>query len=387
MKNKWSGITFVAFFWAACITSVGQALLQIQTAGNLHSSIKESSGIDQDPWGRIWTHNDGGDQARVYQINEQGATLRTLNILNAQNIDWEDITISTDGYMFVADLGNNSNDRNDLKIYKVNLNELTENQHSIAAEIIHVRYNEQVAFPPPQSQRHFDVEAIAWRNRKLYLFTKNRSSPNDGLTRIYELPDAPGSYNLSAIMTFFTSTNVSEGRITAADFSDDGSQLVLISTNKLWHFKNLSTQFSLNVPVTIFSMEPITQKEAVCFIDECKILLTDEVNDSQSSGGKIYSADFCPSGMDAKKESYQINSWFNQQINSIEVSFSTDLHGKEMIVVLYSLTGQLIFYESIRVEGKIAFILPSFITTGIYHFMVYNKDFIHHVNRMAVRND
>jgi hypothetical protein len=355
--------------------------------GNLHASINESSGIDIDPWGRIWTHNDGGDQARVYQINEQGAIIRTLTILNAQNIDWEDITISTDGFMFIADLGNNSNDREDLKIYKVNLNELQQNQTAIDAEIIHVRYNEQVAFPPPQSQRHFDVEAIAWRNHKLYLFTKNRSSPNDGLTRIYELPEDPGSYNLSAIMTYFTSTNASEGRITAADFSDDGSQLILISTDKLWHFKNLSAQFSLNVPVTIFSMEPSTQKEAVCFIDECKILLTDEVNNSQSLGGKIYSADFCPSGIYAQKASYQINSWFNQQLNSIEVNFPPNLHGKEMIVALYSLTGQLVVYESIRVEGKISCMLPNFISAGIYHFMVYNKDFIHHANRMAVRNN
>ena len=47
-----------------------------------------------------------------------GTILRTISIANASNIDWEDLA-ENDTHLFIADIGNNNGNRQDLKIYTI----------------------------------------------------------------------------------------------------------------------------------------------------------------------------------------------------------------------------------------------------------------------------
>ena len=84
----------------------------------LPEKVKETSGLlflD----GKIITHNDSGNDANLYEIDSlSGTILRTISIANATNIDWEDLA-ENDTHLFIADIGNNNGNRQDLKIYTI----------------------------------------------------------------------------------------------------------------------------------------------------------------------------------------------------------------------------------------------------------------------------
>src|SRR5687767_4675893 len=65
-----------------------------QTMGRIESGeIKESSGIAASRCQQnvLWTHNDSGDDAFIFAIDQTGKDLGTWKVENAKNLDWEDI--------------------------------------------------------------------------------------------------------------------------------------------------------------------------------------------------------------------------------------------------------------------------------------------------------
>ena len=54
----------------------------------------------------------------MYYLSKKGEIKYKRKISSAKNKDWEDIT-RDDKYIYIADMGNNFNNRKDLKIYKI----------------------------------------------------------------------------------------------------------------------------------------------------------------------------------------------------------------------------------------------------------------------------
>lgn len=83
----------------------------------LATSLNETSG-PLSANGAVLTQLDSGNPARLYQLDTlTGNVLREVVIANVSNADWEDI--DTDGdWAFVGDIGNNSGDRTDLRIFR-----------------------------------------------------------------------------------------------------------------------------------------------------------------------------------------------------------------------------------------------------------------------------
>jgi hypothetical protein len=72
--------------------------------------------------GAFWSHNDSGDGPRLFLIDAMGATLAQYTVTNATAVDWEDMGIGPcgpDTCLFVADLGDNSENRGNYVIYKI----------------------------------------------------------------------------------------------------------------------------------------------------------------------------------------------------------------------------------------------------------------------------
>lgn len=267
--------------------------------------ISEMSGIVKSP-GRdntYWVHNDSGDSARIFAITAEGVSIlptyskfthygdapergkqqwQGFPVLEAENVDWEDIAID-DNYLYLADTGNNANDRRDLAIYLISEIDPTASTRSAVIQRLPVVYPEQTEFPA--SVKHFDSESLFVFNNALYLITKHRGGGVMGTD--FE----PGA-NLYRLETRFTDQSNLLKKIdshpeilgaTGADLSPDGNTLAVISQDALWLFSRPQdggdqwlSGLAKHYP---FSRGALRQLEAVTWIDDATLLLGNEQRD------------------------------------------------------------------------------------------------------------
>ncbi len=73
--------------------------------------------------GYFWTHNDSGDDPRLFLINQQGEIALTVRLENAENFDWEDIAFrrssTGESTVFIGDIGDNNAVRDNITIYAI----------------------------------------------------------------------------------------------------------------------------------------------------------------------------------------------------------------------------------------------------------------------------
>lgn len=259
----------------------------LRTITRLPEIVDETSGIELTDPNRIWTFNDSGGEPELYLCDTTGALLRTVSILNANNRDWEDISQDTFGNFYIGNIGNNDNDETDLSIFKIpSPDSFTGN--SVTAEVIEFSFSDQTAFPPADDSLNFDCEALMWANGQLYLATKNRTDPFDGITNLYRLPDSAGQYVAQKIGTFDTGgTERLTYWITAGDMNDAGTLLTLLSSDKLWLFYDFVGDGFFGGNHLEINLGAGSQKEAICFVNDTLVYLTDEELTS-SFGRNLY---------------------------------------------------------------------------------------------------
>ncbi|MFD0798886.1 hypothetical protein ACFQZJ_15550 [Maribacter chungangensis] len=248
-------------------------------------ALDEVSGILHTQDSTIWALEDGGNKDEIYKVDYKGKILKTLEIKNAKNKDWEDMTKDFDGNVYIADTGNNDNERKDLVIYKIP-NPDKEKDDKIKAEKIEFHYPEQKKFPPKKASQFFDAEAIFHTGNRLYLVTKNRAKPFNGQAFIYSLPDRPGKYTADLVGTITVCPDSKTCQITAITISPNKKKIVALGYGKLFVFTDFEiNDFSKGTMATI-DLGTRTQLESVCFMNDTTLLLADEV--SHGSGGNLY---------------------------------------------------------------------------------------------------
>ena len=208
-------ILFIVFIFIG-LTCIGQVSVSEKYA--LDGQIEETSGllfINN----KIITHNDSGDAATLYELNQStGIIERTISISNATNVDWEDIA-KDESYIYIGDIGNNSGNRQDLKIYRIAIADFLAN-NSVTADIINFSYADQTDFTSAPNSTNFDAEALAVNDDNLVIFTKNWLNFE---TNVYEIPKTPGNYFASKV----SSANV-QGLITGATVSSENPSLLFL---------------------------------------------------------------------------------------------------------------------------------------------------------------
>jgi len=203
--------------------------------------IVESSGLVKSRKypGVYWTHNDSGDSARIFAITEYGkiikpewckGTYEGIAIIDAFNIDWEDIATNSEGTLIIGDFGNNWNLRDDLCLYVIKEPNPYEDVKTSFIKKIPFAYPEQRNYHS-KKKMDFDAEALFVKKGKYYILTKNRGNKK---TRLYVLDerDDIAVTELRLVGTF----NVN-GLVTGADVSDDGKRLVVLTYNSVWLFE------------------------------------------------------------------------------------------------------------------------------------------------------
>jgi hypothetical protein len=260
--------------------------INLRTVCRLPNQIIESSGIAIEGSNRIWSHEDANNTNEIYCFDTTGTLLRTLTITGVQNIDWEDMAVDNEETWFIGDAGNNNNNRTDLAIYRIPTPESISG-NSIAAGIIRFTFEDQTAFPPPSSNRNFDIESMIWHDDSLYMFTKDRSNPFTGITKMYVLPDNPGTYIARLVDSYFIGNTTETGRITSADINHHTGELILLTNSKLVSFTNYPGNrfFDGEVKEYVFTTTP-GQNEGIAFVSNNKLYMTEE--GSGNTAGYLY---------------------------------------------------------------------------------------------------
>ena len=191
------------------------------TKFNLPSDVEETSGLIFIN-NKIVTHNDSGDEAKLYEIdNVSGLITRTITITNATNVDWEDIT-EDETHIYIGDIGNNNGTRTDLTIYKILKSDYL-NSNNITAEIITFSYEDQSDFSSKPNNNNFDSEAISIYDNSIVLFTKNWENL---ITNTYIIPTTSGNH--SAIKTSTYNVN---GLVTGSSYNKENDSFMLVGYN------------------------------------------------------------------------------------------------------------------------------------------------------------
>ncbi len=165
--------------------------LSLSDKANLATpQLDESSGIEFIK-SKLWTHNDSGNSNDIFRVDTtNGAIVQTVKIANATNVDWEDITYGG-GYIFIGDFGNNNGNRQNLKIYRIAENNLTDTSTVVPADVINFSYSDQTSFPSLPNNNNFDCEAMIFLNDSIHLFSKNWV---DKWSKHYVIPNQPGTH-------------------------------------------------------------------------------------------------------------------------------------------------------------------------------------------------
>jgi len=238
---------------------------KISKIGKLSAEANESSGLAKvHGKNSFWTNNDSGGKPELYEIDSTGKLLSTRKIIDAQNKDWEDLTTDEKGNVYIGDFGNNSNSRQDLKVYVVP-------ENNSRTETISFNYQDQTAFPQPAKVLNFDCEAFFYHDNFLYLFSKNRGSSKS--VRLYKLSSAPGIYSIAATDSITIKTQV-----TSADISPDGKTFALLTYGKILLFGIDGKEINFKQPIGCFRFVK-KQSEALIFLNNTDLLVTNEQKD------------------------------------------------------------------------------------------------------------
>ncbi|MFP5436712.1 MAG: hypothetical protein ACLGH8_02920 [Bacteroidia bacterium] len=242
-------------------------------------SLKEISGLEYVN-NTLWGIEDSGNKSNIYKINTKTGTHEAFAV-NATNTDWEDITSDNKGNLYIADTGNNDNDRRSLSILKIN----PENPATVLQTTTFF-YPEQTDFPAKKKDRNFDCEGMFEYNGYFYLFSKNRSFDADGTVLIHKVPNRPGNFPAEAAGSFVTCKNFRSCAIAGADISPDGKTVALISGDKLWLLTGYTGDDFATGKLTSYGLGEVTQKESICYKDATSLYIADEK--SKKIGGKLY---------------------------------------------------------------------------------------------------
>ncbi|QHL89021.1 hypothetical protein GU926_16945 [Nibribacter ruber] len=249
-------------------TSIPVALGSLELLAKLPGEIVESSGLEMagSP-GQYWTHNDAGNLPILYKVNEQGKLLSQTQIQDVSNNDWEDLAQDNKGYLYIGDVGNNKNERQDLKIYKV------APKQGFKVQTIKFRYQDQPTGKVEKELRNFDCEGFFWHNNKLYLLSKDRGQKRT--SKLYELSDQAGTHTAKLV----SKTQIS-GEVTSADVSPDGSKMAVLTYGKLYLYpiKKGSNQFFSQKP-QIITLPKAGKSEAILFKDNKTLVMSNEEGD------------------------------------------------------------------------------------------------------------
>ena len=250
----------------------------LDQVAELPSLLRESSGVavSRRQVGILWTHNDSGDENRLYAIDLTGEVLATFLVREATNIDWEDIALGPcpgmpQECLYIADTGDNLRRRESVSIYIVPEPDVLRDRPS---DIQETEPASKVDFRYEDGPH--DVEALAvGPGGDVLLVSKGQRNP----IKAYQLPGddlfnsqlVARSKNDPGLMAL----RMSASWVTGAAFSPSGDRVVVRTYTELFFYKVVAGALVQERDPCFFgAFEPVG--EAVDFMDASTLIMTSE---------------------------------------------------------------------------------------------------------------
>ena len=279
-------------------TAAAGSQFSLTLVSTLHNDVKETSGL-ANVNKKIYTHNDSGNSALLYEINSStGNVVRNVIINGATNVDWEDLAYD-DTHLYIADTGNNLGSRTDLKIYKLLKSDI-DTKAMVDAEEIVFSYADQTTFDYAPFTTPYDAEALIAYNGQLYIFTKNWA---DNTSKVYNIPTVPGNYVVTSV-----TEKTFDVMVTGATIDSVNNSVALVGYanpyNSVTPFKKMIIMLSgftgeaffsgKIAKYTVLESQGFIQIEAILFNTPTQLYLSAESVTVQSveQPARLYKAEF-----------------------------------------------------------------------------------------------
>ena len=233
----------------------GQRLAQVKS-----DEIEEISGIAASARypGLFWVHNDSGNGAEIFLINNKLDILLTVTLKGVVNRDWEDIPVGpgpVDGksYVYIGEIGDNNAADEYKYIYR-----LEEPARPPAAKAMMVSSFDIITFQLPDGSKDCESLLVHPVTKNVYIISK-REKP----VYLYELK-FPVATNDT--VTARRVMPLPYRDIVSADFSPDGNAFIMKNYLNIYYWKINEDLFSsLRERPYILEYQPEPQGEAITF--------------------------------------------------------------------------------------------------------------------------
>ena len=253
---------------------------QPNLVADLTQNLNENSALIY--WdNQIVTLNDGGNESALFFLNNNGAVLRKVIVDQVNNVDWEALTQDNNN-IYIGDFGNNYGNRNNLCVYKISKNDITNSiNDTVSALKMNFVYGNQSNFSSALNANNFDCEAFFFHMDSLHLFTKNWL---DLKTRHYVLP----SHWIDTVNAVQIDSFLIDGLITDATIDSSSNHAMLLGyknngnniyTSFIWILSDYSEHhyFSGNKRrIEIGNMFNLSQTEGITLIDSAQGYISSE---------------------------------------------------------------------------------------------------------------
>ncbi|GAA5141807.1 hypothetical protein GCM10023340_04140 [Nocardioides marinquilinus] len=170
----------------------------------------------------VYTVNDRGGGPVVYAVGPDGETVATLQVGGARNVDWEDVAVTADGHVLVADIGDNDAERADVTLYTFPEPEVLDDQ-TVRTVASRFRYDTGPA--------NAEAVLVDPRTDRLCVVTK----AEDGEIHCADEPltTSGGSGRAPQVLRLVAAA---PGAVTSGGYSPDGSLYALRTTRRVLFF-------------------------------------------------------------------------------------------------------------------------------------------------------
>ncbi|WP_269520563.1 hypothetical protein [Alteromonas sp. BMJM2] len=244
--------------------------LHIDEAIILPSLLSETSGLFcADDY--VLSINDSGNAPAVFKVSYSGKLQQTLT-LPIKNNDWEAVSADAD-YLYVADIGNNKGQREEVAVYKVN------QQNVKDIKTLSIKYAANNVNSNIPYAHDYDAEAMVKKGNELLLFSKSWSS---GITHVYRINEGESLQVLSP----FASISGLPGVVTGADYDSIKQQYVIVGykSDPFGNFAAFIAEVSKDFTLTnIWPLEGYKQVEGVCVDKRGNYWFTEEKTENREA--------------------------------------------------------------------------------------------------------
>ncbi|MBP7049753.1 MAG: hypothetical protein KBE65_01925 [Phycisphaerae bacterium] len=185
--------------------------------------VREASGIvasRQNP-GVLWVHNDSGDSARIFAINDKAEFLGVCNFAGVTARDWEDIAVGpgpepNQPYLYIGDIGDNDAIYPGVTVYRVPEPRI---DPAVPFKPMEIGPADAIRLTYPDGPRDAETLLVDPQTRDLYIISK-REMPSKVYLAVY-----PQSTTEPTKMKRVT--KLPWGFAVAGDVSPDGRRVIV----------------------------------------------------------------------------------------------------------------------------------------------------------------